>query len=257
MNILYFAWQDDYSRSWYPVGRLVYQKSEPIEYEFAYVEGARRAEEKAGFRMVPGFPELNRLYKARSIFPTFRNRVMNLRRPDRPEYLSQLGLDIGNWDELSELSVSGGRIHSDTFETFPLIEPDEVGNFATRFILHGLRHTNDDSIRRSESLSVGDSLELAFELNNPVFKHAISVKTHDQYVLGWLPHYLVSGMHQDDVWMVSDVVTTVAQVNLDSPLSHRLLVDFIGKLPPGFNPMRDLPEYQPVEVVEKPITFLS
>ena len=257
MNTLYFAWQDNRSRSWFPVGRLLYRKAEPAEYEFAYVEGAMEAKQKAGFRMIPGFPSLNRLYKAPAIFPTFRSRVMNLRRPDRPEYLSQLGIDISNWDEVSELSVSGGRIHSDSFETFAAIEPDETGYFTIRFILHGLRHTNDDSIRRSESLNVDETLELAFELNNPAFKHAISVKTQDQYVLGWLPHYLVSGMHQDNAWMVTEVETKVAQVNLDSPLSHRLLVDFSGRLPQGFSPMRDLPEYQVVSALDKPFTLLG
>ena len=244
MNTLYIAWQDHHSRNWFPVGRLVRHKSKPAEYEFAYVHGAIQAKQTAGFLMIPGFPKLDRLYRAPTIFPAFSNRVMNLKRPDRPEYLSQLGIDINNWDEVTELSVSGGRVHSDSFEAFPEITPDEVGHFATRFTLHGLRHTNHDSMRRAESLEVGESLELAFELNNPVAKHAISVKTCDQYVLGWLPHYLVSGMHRDNAWMVTEVETKVAQVNHDSPLSHRLLVDFSGRLPEGFNPMRDLPEYQ-------------
>ena len=179
---------------------------------------------------------------------------MNLGRPDRSEYLSQLGIDISNWNEVTELSVSGGRSHSDSFEAFSAIVPNEEGHFASRFILHGLRHTNPDSVRRSESLEEGEPLELSFELNNPVTGHAISVKTRDQYILGWLPHYLVSGMHQDDTWMVTEVETKVAQVNHDSPLSHRLLVDFSGRLPEGFNPMRDLPEYQPIATVEAPLT---
>ena len=255
MNTLYFAWQDPRSRSWFPVGRLVRLDANPAVFEFAYVQGARQAEEAAGFRMIPGFPDMGRLYTAPTIFPTIRNRVMNLQRPDRLEYLSQLGIDISDWDEVTELSVSGGRIHSDSFEAFPEIMPDEGGRFATRFILHGLRHTNHHSMQRSESLEVGESLELAFELNNPVAKHAISVKTHDQYVLGWLPHYLVSGMHQDDAWMVTEVETRVAQVNHDSPLSHRLLVDFSGRLPEGFSPMRDLPEYQLIDAFETAVTY--
>ena len=246
MTTLFLAWQDHRSRSWFPVGRLVYHKAQPAEYEFAYVQGAKEAEQAAGFLKVSGFPELDQLYTASAIFPAFRNRVMNLSRPDRPEYLSQLGIDISNWDEVTELSVSGGRSHSDRFEAFPEIVPDEDGRFSSRFILHGLRHTNPDSVVRSESLALGESIELSFELNNPVAGHAISVKTRDHYILGWLPHYLVSGMHQDNAWMVTEVDTKVAQVNRDSPLSHRLLVDLSGRLPKGFSPMRDLPEYQPI-----------
>ena len=255
MNTLYFAWQHPRSRSWFPVGRLVRHKTKTTEYEFAYVQGARQAEQAAGFLMVPGFPELDQLYTSPTVFPAIRSRVMNLHRPDRPEYLSQLGIDISNWDEVTELSVSGGRIHSDSFEVFPEIVPDEAGRFATRFILHGLRHTNRDSMQRSVSLEVDEALELTFELNNPVSIHAISVKTDDQYVLGWLPHYLVSGMHQDNAWMVTEVEAKVAQVNRDSPLSHRLLIDFSGRLPEGFSPMRDLPEYQQIAAVETPLPF--
>ena len=138
MNTLYIAWQDHHSRNWFPVGRLVRHKSKRAEYEFAYVHGAIQAKQTAGFLMIPGFPKLDRLYRAPTIFPAFSNRVMNLKRPDRPEYLSQLGIDIDNWDEVTELSVSGGRVHSDSFEAFPEITPDEVGHFATRFTLHGL-----------------------------------------------------------------------------------------------------------------------
>ena len=141
--------------------------------------------------------------------------------------------------------VSGGSSHADSFEIFPAIEPDVDGQFVTRFILHGLRHTNPDSIRRTESLQVGESLQVAFDLNNPAATHAISVRTADHYVVGWLPRYLVDGLHQDDAWKVTDVKATVAQVNFEAPLSHRLLVDFNGKLPRGFR-MEDLPQYQPI-----------
>ena len=40
------------------------------------------------------------------------------------------------------------------------------------------------------------------------------------------------------------------KVNLKAPLSHRLLVDFRGRLPVGFSPMRDLPQYQPIVAAE-------
>ena len=246
MNTLYVAWQHPRSRQWFPVGRLVHQEAEPAEYAFAYLQDAEQARDEANFFMVPGFMEFDRLYKAPAIFPMFRNRIMNLSRPDRPEYLAMLGMHTDDWDAVTELSLSGGRVHSDSFETFPEIVPDESGRFDTRFILHGLRNTNPDSIKRSESLEPGESLEFAFELNNPVATHSIIVKTADHYVVGWLPHYLLAGMHEDNAWMVTDVEATVAQVNRDAPLSHRLLVDFSGRLPAGFSPMRDLPQYQPI-----------
>ena len=244
MTTLYLAWQDYNSRRWFPVGRLdADENAEPTAYEFAYISGAEEARQQAQFHPIIGFPELAELYRSDELFPLFRNRLMNRRRPDRPAYLQQLGLNADDWNPVSELAASG--LHRDNFEVFPAVVPDDDGRFDTRFVLHGLRHTNADSIRRTETLVGGEPLQLSFELNNPVVVHAITVKTSDQYMLGWLPRYLVDGLHQDDAWKVTEVKAAVAQVNRDAPLSHRLLVNFSGKLPPGFR-MEDLPQYRPI-----------
>lgn len=229
-----------------PVGRLVRRESAPVGYEFEYIRGAERAKRLAGFTGIPGFPELGERYKSPALFSTFRNRVMNPRRPDRPEYLRHLGLDGDAWDEITELSVSGGRIASDNLEAFPEIAPDADGVFASQFALHGLRHTNPDSIRRSESLEAGEPLVLSLELNNPVARYAVSVKTRDHYTLGWLPHYLVDILHQNESWLAADVEARVERLNPDAPLSHRVLASFSGRLPPGVNPMSELEQYQPI-----------
>ena len=250
MNVLYLAWQNRRSRQWFPVGRLVHHvHHEQDEYEFAYIRGVRPARDMNMFMLIPGFSDIERRYKSPVLFPTFRYRVMNLKRPDRDEYLQHLGIDSNDWDEIAELSVSGGLSHLDGFELFPPIEPDADGRFETQFILHGLRHTNPDSIRRADSLGVGESLELSFEVSNPATMHAINVKTTDHYILGWLPRYLIDGLHKDNAWMITEVEATVARVNLSAPLSHRLLVSFKGKLPEQFSPMRDLDQYQPIAPV--------
>ena len=246
MTTIYLAWQDWRSRRWFPVGRLVRDESESCKYEFSYTEGARQAKESAGFVVIPGFPSLDRQYQADELFPAFMDRTMNSNRPDRAEYLSELGLDVEERDALIELSVSGGRSLSDSFEVFPEIEPDREGRFETRFVLHGLRHLNKHAVERSESLRVGEPLRLSFELNNPATSHAILVMTDDYYMLGWLPRYLVDCMHRDGAWLVEDVEVSVAKVNPFAPLSNRLLVDFSGRLPKGFNPMKDLEEFKPI-----------
>ena len=246
MTTLYLAWQDYKSRRWFPVGRLDADEDSPmVGYSFHYLGGAQHAQSSANFLPILGFPEFDQVYQSNELFPLFRNRLMNIRRPDRREYLHQLGLADSDWGPMIELSASRGTSRTDSFEIFPPINPGCDGDFETRFVLHGLRHTNGDSIRRAESLQLGDELQVAFDLNNPAATHAISVRSADQYVLGWLPRYLVDGLHRDDAWMVTDVKASVAQVNLDAPLSHRLLIHFSGKLPPGFS-MADLPQYQPI-----------
>ena len=245
MTTIYLAWQDSPSRRWFPVGRLVRHGSEPETFEFTYVQGAKWAKESGSFMAIPGFPSFDR-YLSNELFPAFRNRTMNLKRPDRSVYLGQLGLDEAKWDAVTELSISGGQSRADNFEVFPAIEPDCDGEFETRFVLHGMRHLNKHAIKRSGTLRIGEPLQLSFELNNPATRHAILVHSKDYYPLGWLPRYLVDGMHQDNAWMVSDVGVCVAQVNHAAPLSHRVLVDFTGKLPKGFNPMKDLEQFTPI-----------
>ena len=246
MTTVYLAWQNSSSRRWFPVGRLVRNSTEPESFEFAYVRGAQQAKETAGFIAIPGFPNLNEYYEATELFPAFRSRTMNMKRPDRAAYLGHLGIDAAKWDAVTELSVSGGKSKTDNIEVFPAIEPDRDGTFETRFVLHGMRHANKHSIERSGTLLAGERLQLAFELNNPAAAHAILVLSKDYYPLGWLPRYLVDGMHQDNAWMVSCVNVSVAQVNCEAPLSHRVLVDLSGKLPQGFNPMRDLEQFKPI-----------
>ena len=245
MTTLYLAWQHPPTRRWFPVGRLVHHQS-PDVFEFVYVQGAQEAENIAGFRPIPEFPSLSRRYRASELFPTFRNRVMNSNRIDRGTYLSHLGLHARRCDEFAELSVSGGRSHSDSFETFPPIEPDAQGKLRARLMLRGLRHTNSHAIEAIERLREGDELRVAVELNNPEITHAIIVYTRDYHLLGWLPRYVVEAICRNWDWRISDAKVAVAQVNGTAPLNDRLLVDFSGRLPTGINPMRDLAPFQPV-----------
>ena len=248
MTTLYLAWQDRRNRDWYPIGCLTRLETEPVEYQFEYIRGVEQAKDSANPFVipVPGFPEIGETYRASDIFPAFRYRAMNRGRPDLTEYLESLGLDADVSDVVDELAVSGGHSVADSYEIFPAIEPSSDGNFATRFIVHGLRHTNTHSIKRVDSLKAGDRLEISFELNNPVTVHALNVKTTDHFVVGWLPRYLVDVMHGDKAWRVEDVKANVARVNPEAPFSHRLLVELTGQFPPGVDPMSELEMYQPI-----------
>ena len=246
MTNLYLAWQNPSSRQWMPVGRLTRHETEPAEYEFTYTEGARHARRSVPFWQVPGFPDLDRQYRSTEMFPAFSDRLMNSGRPDRAEYLSYLDLDVDNWDEVAELAVSGGRAHSDRFEMFPEVVPGAEGYFASRFVLPGLDQINPEAARRANSLKVGDPLVLLPESNGPNATNVVRVKTNDDHPLGWLPFYLVSWLYHDRIGLVKDIGASVARVNHDAPLSHRLLVNLHGRLPQGFLSMRDMPELQPI-----------
>ena len=246
MTNLYLAWQNPASRQWMPVGVLTRHETGSTVYEFAYTEGARQAQESSRIWQVPGFPRLDQRYESSDLFPAFSDRLMNSGRPDRAEYLSYLDLDARSWNEMAELALSGGRAHSDWFEIFSEVVPNAEGYFTSRFVLQGLDQADPDAIRCADSLKAGDPLELQFESYSPNTTDVVIVKTRDHCTLGRLPNFLVSWLHQDDAWLGTDFSASVARVNPDAPLSHRLLVDFHGRVPLGFTAMRDLPGFGPI-----------
>lgn len=248
MTTLYLAWQDRRNRGWYPIGRMTRHQIEPFEYEFEYVRGAEEAQEFANPFVipVPGFPELDKTYRASDVFPAFRYRAMNQGRPDRDEYLESLGLNADKADLMEELAVSGGLGVIDSFEVFPSIEPDLDGRFIARLIVRGLRRADPTVFERVDLLNPGDRLELVFASDGPFDELAVGVRTADHHLLGWLPRFLMDVLRSDEGQKVTDVEVRVAQVNCDQPLSHRLLVELTGQLPPGINPMHELEQYQPI-----------
>ena len=246
MTTLYLAWQHPPTRRWFPIGRLVRDQSDDRTFVFTYVEGAKEAGRNTGFKPIPEFPTLDQSYRANELFLTFRNRAMNTSRADRAEYLRQLGLNAAECDAVTELSASGGRSHTDNFEVFPEMEPDAHGRFRSELPLHGLRHTNRAAVEAVERLQAGDELGVALELTNPVTTVGLLVHSRDYYTLGWLPRYFVEAINECCDWKDLEVSLTVARVNRQAPLSHRLRVNVSGRLPQGVNPMRTLPLYQPV-----------
>ena len=113
-------------------------------------------------------------------------------------------------------------------------------------MVHGLRYTNQHSIQRTGRLEIGEELRLSLELNNPVTGHAVTVKTADQYIIGWLPRYLVYVTHQDGGWLVQNPLVRVVQLNFSGSLSHRVLVNFGGKLPMTVRSMDRLLKYRSI-----------
>ena len=187
---LFLAWQDNKpSKAWFPVGRLDADVEEPC-YRFRYIGGARRAEAEAGFPPLVDFPDLDREYRSKELFPLFKNRVMNPARPDFTEYLQRLDLPE-EADPIEILSRNGGQRVTDAYEVFPKIEKDSTGSFACRFFLHGWRHINDAATDRIGRLEPGEELYVTLELTNPATGLAVQLQTTDYCMIGWAPRYLV------------------------------------------------------------------
>ena len=249
---LYLAWQAPGSRRWFPVGRL---DAEPgrrtaSHYEFFYIEGAREARERSGLpSWCPGFLSWMRRISRRSCSRSLR------KPPDEPAPARTRGIPawvgagpgtVGtrcpSWRRPSTTSTATGS------KSILTSYADNDGYFQTQFVVHGLRYTNLHSIERTERLEIGEELRLSLELNNPVTGHAVTVKTADQYVIGWLPRYLVDVVYQGGGWLVqrSRGAGGAAEPGSGS-LSHRVLVDFSGQLPPTMRSMDCLPQYRSID----------
>lgn len=223
------AWQHPTNRRIFPVGLL---DIAPNAYTFRYL---KRVQEAVGFTPFIGFPELERVYDASRLFPFFEQRVMDSRRPDFPEYVAALGLNMSA-GEVELLARSSGNRIGDTVRLSqePLIGDDGTSQYD--FPVHGVRHVHEGA--RADvalsSLRDGERLSIRPEPDNPVNARALQVATEDGEVpLGWVPDLLLDFVH-----LLRDGGPTdlrVLHVNRrDQPKHLSLFVRITGLGPPGY-----------------------
>ncbi len=224
---LFLAWQDkEKSRQWFPVGRLDADVECPL-YRFRYTGGAKRAQEEVKFLPLWDFPELLEDYKSLEIFPLFRNRIIAPGRPDRMDYLRNLGL-LENADPVEILSVSGGYRVTDAYEVFPKIEKHDDGSFICRFFLHDWQHVNESAQDRISRLQPEEELYITLELTNPATGLAVQIQTTDYHMIGWTPRYLVEDLTAAMVGS-PEYSARVVQVNPMPAMSkQRVLIEMHG-----------------------------
>ncbi len=241
---LFLAWQDKgHSRQWFPIGRLDADLAQPA-YRFRYTGGARRARSEAGFPLLIEFPDLEHDYRDAHLFPLFRNRVMNRRRPDREEHLRRLDLPSGA-DPFEILSTSGGYRVTDAYEVFPKLVKGSDGSFKYRFFLHGWRHVNPGAQERTVKLTPGETLYVTLELTNPITRLAVQIQTTDYHMIGWAPRYLVHDLAEAMREKPGRYSARVVRVNpLPAPSKQRLLVEMRGHWD-EYEPMTGS-DYQPL-----------
>ncbi len=241
---LFLAWQDKVnSRQWFPIGRLDADLLRP-SYRFRYIGGAKRAQAEADFPLLMEFPHLERDYWALDLFPLFRNRVINPRRPDREEHLRRLDLQT-HADSFEILSTSGGYRATDAYEVFPKLEKAPDGSFKCRFFLHGWRHVNSPAQKRLEKLGCGEALYVTLELTNPSTRLAVQLQTTDYHMIGWAPRYLVPDLASAMIQRPREYEANVVRINPQpAPSKQRVLIEMRGEWD-DYEPMIG-PDYQPV-----------
>ncbi len=216
-------------------------------------KGAKRAEKEVKFPPLWDFPQLLEDYKSLELFPLFRNRVIAQGRPDRADYLGNLGLPESA-DPFEMLSVSGGYRVTDDYEVFPKLVKADDGSFVCRFFLHGWRHTSLPAQERLNAIEPGEELYIALELANPVTGLAVQLQTTDYHMIGWTPRYIVSEMARamaespgGEVYNCgsSSYAAHVVRVNpVPSPMTQRVLIEMRGRWD-RYEPMKGR-DFQPL-----------
>jgi hypothetical protein len=244
---LFVAWQNPEKRGIRVVGRLRnIGVGERSRYEFAYVNGALAAQREYGFRPFLAFPELGDVYLSDTLFPFFANRVLRSTRRDYPKYIKDLGLTLQDATPERILSRSGGQRMTDDVEIFAPPERDpESGIDEMFFLLRGLRYMPPATDERIAKIAPGDRLHCMLDFQNVYNQQAVALRTEDNYLLGYMPDYLV-----EDVALLREraepLTVLVDRVNRPpAPQGHRLLCRLQARWPANQQPFSD-ERFQPI-----------
>lgn len=208
---LIVAWQDQNSRDYFPVARLVVSdESNGPSYEFCYLNGFRDAE-KVGLQPFIAFPNSDKVYNANTLFPLFQNRLMPKSRPGFKEFVNRVDLGIDAAD-VEILARTGGRRNTDSLELFPVPNRDDNGVYVTHCLAHGIRYLPPQTLEVIDSLNKGDKLYMMADFQNQYDPLAIAFRDKDRHIVGYLPRYILP-----DLWkLISEcnfIEITVSKVN--------------------------------------------
>jgi len=244
-DALFVAWQDQGTKKYFPVARLVRTKATTrYEFEFGYLNGAKEAIAR-GFAPFVAFPNFDSIYRSDELFPLFTNRLMPRSRPDFAAYVQRLDLDPFSADDMTILARSGGRRVTDSIELFPLPDLTRDGCYTTYFLAHGIRHLNKSSADKAINLALEEQLYLQYDFQNEADPYALSMRTADRVIVGYLPRYLLPDVHRLIQECPNQPEIRVAQINVPpAPIQQRLLCRMESCWPEKFTPF-DTGDYQP------------
>lgn len=193
-------------------------------YQFTYL--ARVAADPA-FVPVVGFRDVRRIYRSERLFPSFADRVMSAKRPDRPQYLEALDLhaDADAWEILA---ASGGHREGDPIELISLPRFDRAtGETSAHFLAHGVRHRGKDVSDWITRLPTGHRLGFEPDPTNSVNSQAVKIVDRGMH-LGFVPDPLLDYVHS--VIGGGTHALTVVRANPAETHPHlRLLLRLVGR----------------------------
>ena len=243
MKVLFLGWQNPIDNTWFPIGRLVHDGD---FYYFVYLQGAIEAKQKSNFQPIISFPDFYQCYKSTALPPLFQNRLLRPTRPDYPDFIQWLNLPKDEHNPIALLSRSGGRRQTDTFEVFPVPEPDSQGNYRIHFFAHGIRHLQPEAQKYLYQLRSGEKLNLMHDAQNPHDSRALMLRTEDLHLADYCPRYLVHDFFELVTNTPNQVTVAIERINPPpTPLQFRVLCSLTAKWDEHFHPFSS-PAYVPL-----------
>jgi hypothetical protein len=246
MKTLFLAWQNPLDRTWFPIGRLIF---DGISYQFFYIQGILAAHQQCGLRSLPSFPELDLVYRSPELFPLFANRLLRRSRPDYADFLRWLNIPSDRDDPMAMLAKSGGQRATDTLFVFPCPEPDENGFYHFHFFARELLNLPPLTASRISRLQTGELLRLVGDSQNPHDRRALMLSTEDDYLVGYCPPYLLDIGFDLSRQSLSLIDVVVERINMPpAPLQFRLLCHLKVRMPQDLRPFLGA-MYQPLSAL--------
>jgi len=241
---LILSWQDMKSREWFAVGRLAFLND---KYSFVYIKGALKAKE-SGFLGLAGMPDFSKQYRSERIFPVFQNRILNKSRPDRPQFLSWLDMNIESYSAFEELARTGGIKATDSLRLYPV--PSKVnGKYSVHFFVHGISHLSKEHQERVSRIASGEKVYLCADLENEYDKNALILRTKEPVgIIGYCPQFFAEDFYS--LFQTSNNFSiNLIKVNDKAPRQLSILCALNCEWPENFKPFFK-EEFQSIHIDE-------
>lgn len=188
-HTLLVVWQDKVSRLYYHIGTLSHYNN---QYEFVYTHanpGQRKLGDalKCGYMIHPAFPQPEKVYQSKTLFPAFDRRIPSSDRSDFKLILTDLGLE-DSATKMEILQETRGRLGSDTYSFERPLRIEEDGKLRSSFFVHGMRYQNLPE-QWSSWISIYSSLKLILEPTNEHDPNAVGIYTNGGKQLGYVPNF--------------------------------------------------------------------
>lgn len=189
VKTLLVVWQDENSRLYYHIGTLSHYDD---HYEFVYTTtqlGQRKLGDalEHSYMIHPAFPETDKVYRSKTLFPAFDRRIPSSDRSDFLAILADLGLNEGA-DKMDILRATRGRLAADTYSFEQPLRREKDGKLHSSFFIHGMRHQNlpDDW---ASWITEYSPLKLIQEPTNDYDPNAVIIYTTGGIKLGYIPNF--------------------------------------------------------------------